>query len=208
MGRRHLLPPGRMSALVVSVAAFALVATISPGGATTLATASGTRFGFRRSIPLLAGIAAGLATLAAAAALGLASVMTAVPGLQLVVRLAGTAYLVWLAWGIARSGPPKHTDLARPRTFPTGVLLLWLNPKAWAMTLSAAAAFAGPGTRTAQLTAILGGCFAIAAATSLALWCAAGTVFARLLRTERQWRAVNAVLAALLIVSIIPMWIE
>ena len=197
-----------MSALVASVAAFAFVATVSPGGATTLATASGTRFGFRCSIPLLAGIAAGLATLAAAAALGLASVMTAVPGLQLVVRIAGTIYLVWLAWGIARSGPPKDTDLARPRSFPAGALLLWLNPKAWAMTLSAAAAFAGPGTGTAQLTAILGGCFAIAAATSLVLWCATGTVLARLLRTDRQWGTVNAVLAALLIASIIPMWIE
>lgn len=197
-----------MNALVASVAAFAFVATVSPGGATTLATASGTRFGFRRSIPLLAGIAAGLATLAAAAALGLASVMTAVPGLQLVLRIAGTVYLLWLAWGIARSGPPKDTDLASPRTFPAGVLLLWLNPKAWAMTLSAAAAFAGPGPGTAQLTAILGGCFAIAAATSMTFWCAAGTAFARLLRTDRQWRAVNAVLAALLIASIIPMWLE
>ncbi len=197
-----------MSALVAGVAVFAFLATISPGGATTLATASGTRFGFGRSMPLLAGIAAGLATLAAAAALGLASVITAVPGLQLALRIAGTAYLVWLAWGIARSCPPKDTDLARPRSFPAGVLLLWLNPKAWAMTLSAAAAFAGPGVGTAQLTAILGGCFAVAAATSLALWCAAGTVFARVLRTDRQWRMVNAVLAVLLTASIIPIWLE
>ncbi len=197
-----------MSPLVASVAAFALVATISPGGATTLATASGTRFGFRPSIPLLAGMAAALATLAAAAALGLAGVMTAVPGLQLVVRIAGTVYLLWLAWGIARSGPPKDTDLTRPRTFFTGALLLWLNPKAWAMTLSAAAAFTRPGTGAAQLTGVLGVCFAIAAATSLTLWCAAGTVLARLLRTDRQWRAVNAVLATLLIASIIPMWLE
>lgn len=197
-----------MSAVVASVAAFAFVATVSPGGATTLATASGTRFGFRRSVPLLAGIAAGLATLAAAAGLGLATVMTAISGLQLATRIAGTGYLLWLAWGIARSGAPKGADLARPRTFPSGVLLLWLNPKAWAMTLSAAAAFTGSSTGTAQLTGVLGVCFGLGAAASLTLWCAAGTVFARLLRTDRQWRALNAVLAALLIVSIIPMWIE
>ncbi len=197
-----------MSAVVASVAVFAFVATVSPGGATTLATASGTRFGFRRSIPLLAGIATGLATLAAAAGLGLASVMTAIPGLQLVTRIAGTAYLLWLARGIARSGPPKETDLTRPRTFPTGVLLLWLNPKAWAMTLSAAAAFAGPGIGTAQLTGVFGVCFGVAAASSLTLWCGAGTVFARLLRTDRQWRTVNIVLAALVIASIVPMWVE
>lgn len=175
-----------MSALVASVAAFAFVATVSPGGATTLATASGTRFGFRRSLPLLAGIAAGLATLAAAAALGLATVMTAIPGQQLLVRIAGTIYLLWLARGIARSGAPKGADLARPRTFPNGLLLPWLNPKAGAMTLSAAAAFAGPSTGTAQLTGVLGVCFGLGAAASLTLWCAAGTVFARLLHTDRS----------------------
>lgn len=40
---------------------------------------------------------------------------------------------------------------ASARTLATGVLLLWLNPKAWAMTLGAAAAFAGPGTGLAEL---------------------------------------------------------
>lgn len=191
---------------VLAVAAFAFVATVSPGGATTLATASGTRFGFRRSLPLLAGIAAGLGTLAAAAALGLAGVLTAVPALSVIVRLVGTGYLLWLAWGTARGGPPRDADLGRPRTFGTGVLLLWLNPKAWAMTLSASAAFGRPGTGTGQLAGVLGGCFGLAAAASLILWCTAGTVLARLLHSERQWRTVNVVLAALLVLSIVPMW--
>ena len=50
---------------------FVAVATVTPGGATMLATASGVRFGFARSIPLMLGIAMGLALLAAVAALGL-----------------------------------------------------------------------------------------------------------------------------------------
>ncbi len=45
---------------------FVVVSTITPGGATTLATASGAQFGFRRSMPLMVGIAFGLASLAAA----------------------------------------------------------------------------------------------------------------------------------------------
>jgi hypothetical protein len=52
-----------MSELLVSLVTFAVVATISPGGATTLATASGVYFGVARSIPLLTGIALGLSTL-------------------------------------------------------------------------------------------------------------------------------------------------
>ena len=54
-----------MSQTLFSLIVFVIVATITPGGATTLATASGTQFGFRRSVPLLGGIALGLASLAA-----------------------------------------------------------------------------------------------------------------------------------------------
>ncbi|MET7719061.1 hypothetical protein [Streptomyces sp. NPDC005407] len=74
----------------VSPLLFAVVATITPGGATTLVTASGAHFGFRRSVPLIAGIAIGLATLAAAAAAGLAGLLLAIPSLQLIVMGRGT----------------------------------------------------------------------------------------------------------------------
>jgi hypothetical protein len=85
---------------------FALVATISPGGATALATASGAQFGFARSMPLLAGIAIGLATLVGAAALGLGSIARALPQFELALRVAGSAYFLWLAWTIGWQGAP------------------------------------------------------------------------------------------------------
>ena len=85
---------------VVPLFIFVAVATASPGGATTLAAASGVQFGFRRSIPLIAGISCGLASLAIAAALGLATILLAVPMLQAFVKGIGTAYLLWLAWKI------------------------------------------------------------------------------------------------------------
>ncbi|MGI4982844.1 MAG: LysE family translocator, partial [Janthinobacterium lividum] len=66
-----------MTSSVLSLFLFVVVATASPGGATTLATASGVRFGFARSMPLMAGIATGLALLAAVAALGLGALLLA-----------------------------------------------------------------------------------------------------------------------------------
>ncbi|RVB43642.1 LysE family translocator, partial [Mesorhizobium sp. M7A.F.Ca.CA.002.03.1.1] len=76
---------------------FAIVATTTPGIATTLSTASGAQFGFRRSVPLLVGSAAGLATVTGAAAAGLAGLLLAVPSLQLAMKVTGSLYLVWLA---------------------------------------------------------------------------------------------------------------
>lgn len=196
-----------MPEMFLALVLFAAVATLTPGGATTLATASGAQFGFRRSMPLLAGIAFGLASLAAAASAGLAALLQAVPALQFAMKLAGSAYLSWLAWTIGAGGPPRESGAAAaPTGFWAGLLLLWLNPKGWAMALGAATSFAALAASPLHLALLLGATFGAAAAVSLSLWCAGGLLLARTLRTERQWRTLNAVLGLLLFLSIVPIW--
>lgn len=191
-----------------ALALFVVVATVTPGGATTMVAASGAHFGMRRSLPLVAGIAAGLASMAAAAAAGLAGTVLAMPALQWGMKTAGTLYLLWLAWKIGRSGMPGHAAApATPATFVGGVWMLWHNPKGWAMTMGAAASFGAIAPGPAQSALLLAVAFGLAAAASLLLWCLAGRVLARLLRSERQWRALNALLALLLATSIVPMWL-
>ncbi|MGF6471907.1 LysE family translocator [Paraburkholderia youngii] len=186
---------------------FVAVATATPGGTTTLATASGARFGFVRSIPLMLGIALGLALLAALAALGLGGLLLALPSLQTAVKALGSAYLLWLAWRIARSGLPNAGNgPARPVTLVNGFLLLWLNPKGWAMTVGAAASFALLANNPNRLAMLLGGAFGVAACASLALWCALGVLLARLFRTPRHWRLLNLAMGVLLAASVIPTW--
>jgi threonine/homoserine/homoserine lactone efflux protein len=187
---------------------FAAVATVTPGGATTLATASGVHFGFRRSLPLVAGIALGLAAMAGAAAIGLASLLIALPSLQLAMKGLGSLYLLWLAWRIGTSGPPRAaSDFARPTSFIAGMWLLWVNPKGWAMTSGAALSFAALANGPSELAMLLAAAFGIAAIVSLSLWCVLGQLLARLLRTDLQWRATNMLLGVLLALSILPMWL-
>lgn len=187
---------------------FVLAATISPGGATTLATASGANFGFRRSVPLIAGIAAGLASMAAAAAAGLAGVLLAAPSLQFAMRAIGSAYLLWLAWQVAGRGAPKLGGAAaRPTGFIAGLWMLWHNPKGWAMTVGAAASFAALADGPVRLGLLLGVTFGLSAVVSLSLWCVAGLLLARALRTEAQWRTLNIALGVMLAASILPIWL-
>ncbi len=191
------------------LALFVIVSTITPGGATTLATASGAHFGYRRSMPFMAGIAVGLASMAAAASAGLGSILLALPALQFAMKMIGSTYLVWLAWKIGRGGPPRlQTDLAKPIGFSGAVWLLWQNPKGWAMTLGAAASFAALAGGPFQLSVLLGCAFGVAATLSLSFWCAVGLLLARLLRTDAQWRALNIILGILLVISIVPMWLD
>lgn len=188
---------------------FAIVATLSPGGATTLATASGVRFGYRRSVPLMLGIAAGLAILSTAGATGLGAVMSAFPALQLAIKVAGTLYLTWLAWQIWGAARPQDTaqDNHSPIGFISGVALLLLNPKGWAMTMAAAASFAALSSNPIILAAIMATTFALSAVTSLSVWCLGGALLSQILTTDLQWRLVNRTLAVLLIASIAPLWV-
>ncbi|RTL98143.1 MAG: LysE family translocator [Hyphomicrobiales bacterium] len=196
-----------MSDTIIPLVLFALISTSTPGIATTLSTASGAQFGFRRSVPLMAGSAAGLAMVAAAGAAGLAGLLAAVPSLQLAMKIAGSLYLIWLAVKIGRSGAPSFDiSMARPNSFFGGAGIQWMNPKGWAMGLGAAASFAALADGPLQLALLLGVVFGLAAAFSLSLWCVAGTLLARLLKTERQWRALNIVLGLLLAASILQMW--
>ncbi|MCP3727847.1 LysE family translocator [Paraburkholderia sp. CNPSo 3272] len=186
---------------------FVVIATVTPGGATTLATASGARFGFARSIPLMLGIAIGLAVLAAVAGLGLGGLLLALPSLQTAVKAVGSAYLLWLAWRIARSGPPNAGNgPAHPITLVNGFLLLWLNPKSWAMTVGAAASFSLLASSPNRLALLFGAAFGVSACVSLALWCALGVLLARLFRTPRHWRILNLAMGVLLAASVIPAW--
>ena len=197
------------SGLLLPLVSFAVVATITPGGATTLATASGARFGFARSVPLLAGIAAGVSTLTGSVAGGLGSLLVAFPEIEIWIRVAGTAYLAWLAWRIMRLGAPGDAGdaTAAPLGLAAGLALLWLNPKAWTMAVAAASTYSGIAAGPFLLALTMGAVFGGAAAISLTLWCAGGSWLSRILRTDRQWRIVNCALGAMLAASIIPMWL-
>ena len=199
-----------MTEMLLPLVLFTVVATITPGGATTLATASGAQFGFRGSVPLLAGIAVGLASLAATAAAGLAALLLATPVLEVAMKVIGSAYLLWLAWRIGSSGAPDTRAGGDPAPigFWAGLLLLWLNPKAWAMTLGAAASFAALSANPLHFALLLGVVFGAAAIGSLSLWCMGGLLLARTLRAEWQWRVVNAMLGLLLAASVAPMWMK
>lgn len=195
--------------LFASLLLFVAVTAFTPGGATALAASSGMRHGLSGSVPVLSGLIVGTTSLAAASAFGLGNLMATYPALRLALAALGTAYFVWLAVMIGRSGAPDlEAGRSAPLGFFAGLLLLWLNPKAWTMTLGAAASFGALAPDPLRLAMLLGSVFLCFSTAALAAWCLGGALLARTLSTPRQWRALNLTLAALLIVSILPVWAD
>lgn len=188
---------------------FAVIATGSPGGATALATASGARFGYRQSVPLILGIATALAGLMALSGTGLAAIFHAAPVLELGVKAVGSLYLLWLAAKIGISGSPStgRPEDDRPTRFVGGALLLLVNPKAWALAIGVASTFSGLVADQMLLGGVLAAVFIVSASLSLTTWALIGGIVARALRSEWQWHVFNGFMAILLAASIIQLWV-
>src|SRR5690348_1625052 len=120
---------------------YSFVMSITPGPNNVMLTASGANFGFRRTVPHIAGIVAGFSVVLLAVCAGLDAIFTRWPNLQVVLRWAGAAYLVYLSWRILRAGEASRGHSPKPLTLLEAAAFQFLNPKAWIMTLTAAAMF-------------------------------------------------------------------
>ncbi len=193
-------------ASLVALAAFAFVSAVTPGPNNLMLLASGTNYGFARTGPHMAGVIIGFAVMVLLVGMGLGAVFTALPGAMLMLKIVSVAYLLYLAWRIAMSEPPRLDQAGghgRPLTFWEAAAFQWVNPKGWTMALTAAAVYVPARDRLlgAAIVALVFLAVNVPAAT---VWAAAGVQLRRLLHRPRAFRAFNLVAALLLVASLYP----
>jgi len=112
----------------------------------------------------LLGVAAGFAVYLAATVAGLAAVFIAVPAAYTVLKFAGAAYLLYLAWQAVRPGgtavfAPEELPVDGPRRlFVMGLVTNLLNPKIVVLYISVLPQFVDPERGSvAMQSLILGG---------------------------------------------------
>ncbi|SDP53924.1 Threonine/homoserine/homoserine lactone efflux protein [Ralstonia sp. 25mfcol4.1] len=188
---------------LMAYSAFVLVSSITPGPNNTMLLASGVNFGLRRTVPHLLGICIGMVVMMVIVGLGLGSVFTAIPWTWSVLRVAATAYLVWLAWKLATAGGLQDREVAQPMTFLRAAAFQWVNPKAWVMAVGACSAYVlHPNLWTnAVLMAVLCG---VVNLPSITTWAVFGAALRRWLANPRVLRAFNVTMALLLLASLWP----
>ena len=131
-----------MIEIILPIALFGLVSAATPGPNTIMLTASGSAFGFQRTLPHILGITLGFPLMVFAIGLGVGEIFTRYPQVHLVLKYVGAAYLLYLAWRIAQSGRPNAGEAkARPLNFLEAAGFQWVNPKAWMIAVSAIPAF-------------------------------------------------------------------
>jgi threonine/homoserine/homoserine lactone efflux protein len=197
-----------MGDTIIPLAIFAFVGSFTPGPNNIMVTASGTAFGFTRTVPHILGISFGFAVMVVAFGLGAGQLLQAYPAWHQWLRIAGALYLLYLAWRIARADDPGAAESARrPLSFLEAALFQWVNPKAWTLALGVVVAFAAPGGSVALQLAVIVAVFSATNVVSLAAWCAFGMAIRRFLSSPRALRATNLAMAALLALSVILLFL-
>jgi threonine/homoserine/homoserine lactone efflux protein len=196
-----MLPPDTLAALV----SFAFVASITPGPNNIMLTASGVNFGFARTIPHMLGIGVGFMALLGAVGMGIATVFRIAPQLDIVLKVVGTLYMLWLAWKVATATAIAETggQVGRPMTFWQAVAFQWVNPKGWVMAVSAMALYVRPSNLVADVAAVTL-VFGVVNLPSVATWAAFGHALRNVLRDPSRIRIFNIAMGLLLAASVLP----
>ena len=194
---------------LLAIASFAFVTSVTPGPNNLMLLASGANFGFRRTLPHMLGISLGMALLLTCVLGGLGELFSRFPLLQVLLRIAGVGYLLWLSWKILQTPPrdlQQGNDEARPFSWWQAVLFQFVNPKAWIMAITAVSSFtlAGDAYWASGLALVL--VFVVVNLPAIAVWAGFGTLMQQFLSTaarQIRFNRVMAVLTALTIVLIV-----
>ncbi|WP_110668801.1 LysE family translocator [Salinicola halophilus] len=184
--------------LLVSMAAFALAASLSPGPVNLVALSAGMQRGFRHSLRHVTGATCGFTLLLISIGAVLQPLL-AWPAVMTTIRWLGIGFLLYLAWSMALDDGYLTSRPLAVATFRRGALMQWLNPKAWMASAAGIGAFTSDGAVPGvALFALL---FFPICYVSLAAWGALGAWLGRRLPEPRKVRWVNRSLALMLAAS-------
>lgn len=188
---------------------FAIVSCVTPGPNNTMIMTSGLNYGIRRSLPHYFGICLGFPAMVVAVGLGLAGLFERFPVLHTGMKIAGAAYLTYLAWRIASAPVTRMNETAgKPFTFLQAAAFQWVNPKAWALAVGATVTYTVIGISYGVQIVTIALIFLVFGAPCILLWLWFGAALKSVLQQPRSVRIFNITMAALLMASLLPVFVD
>lgn len=191
--------------MFLALIGFAVVSSITPGPNNLMLLASGANFGFKRTLPHMFGISIGHSVMVFLVGVGIKQIFDLYPVTYTVLKVASVIYLLYLAIKIAsnRTPPNQMNSRAKPFTFLQAAAFQWVNPKAWAMALTALGVYAPPSPTVAQI-GMVAGAFALVNFPSITTWVVLGQQMSRFLHTPKRLMIFNVSAGLLLVATLYP----
>ncbi|WP_416357866.1 LysE family translocator [Aureimonas phyllosphaerae] len=192
--------------VLLALTTFAVVSSLTPGPNNLMLMTSGVNFGFRRTIPHMLGIELGFGLLLLAVGAGLGALLHSAPGLQLAMKIASAAYLLWLSWKIAfsKASMGSGARAEKPITFGQAALFQVVNPKGWAMALVAMGAYVSADAPILSMLVVVAAFLLVGIPTAV-IWTGFGMGLRNFLADPRRLRVFNLVMGLALVATLWPL---
>lgn len=192
-----------MSVAILPFLAFGASQVGTPGPANMVLLAAGARFGLRRSLPFVAGVALGKQLIIWPLGLGLMAVQKDYPFVFEALKWVSIAYILWLAYRVAGLRLNVGEAAGTPPGFMAGLIVHPLNPKAWGMITTGFTTFVSVGTPPLQATVTIAICLLGLQIVLHPIWTYAGQRVAAALAGKPAEKYLMWTLAALTVASVV-----
>jgi threonine/homoserine/homoserine lactone efflux protein len=178
---------------------YCFVMSATPGPNNVMLATTGANFGGRGALPVVLGIQAGMFVQTMLMCVGLGTVFVTYPLAHQVLRIAGSLYLVFLAWKLSGASAgaaqaPKAVSFTQATTFQA------LNPKSWVKAVTVASVFMPAGQNTVADALLVAAIGTAVGAPCNAMWALFGVSIRHLLKDPRKQRIFNLTMGAILLV--------
>ncbi len=186
----------------IALLALTTAASFTPGPNTTLSTALAANHGLKRAMTFVCAVPIGWGLLFTLCAGGVGALMVAMPALRLGIKVLGVGYLLWLAYKIGTASKLSSVDESRLNvTFFQGVMLQFLNIKAWMLALAVVAGWLAGRADAANRFALLLPIMLFFGFASNLLYAAMGSLLRDWLQQGHRLAWFNRFMAAVLAVT-------
>ena len=188
--------------ILTALCAFAFVSSVTPGPNNLMLMASGANFGIWRTLPHFVGVVLGFMLMIVLMGTGLVFVFETFPTSYVILQVFSITYLIYLAWRISIAGNPGSASRAKPISSIQAALFQWVNPKAWAMALTAITLYAP--TQSLIEIALITLVFGLVNMPSVFVWVVLGANIKRMLSNQMRLRLFNYSMALMLLATMYP----
>lgn len=178
---------------------FIFITTLTPGPNNITSASMGMRFGYRRSLKFLLGIVCGFFAMLFLSGWLSNAIVRVLPQFELVLRIVGALYILWLAFETLRSTHAYELQEQQVLNFWKGFFLQLLNVKVIFFGLTIYTGFLQSLSGSFSWLILSAAGLATVGFCSISVWNLFGVAIQRYLKKPKLQKTVNLVLALLLV---------
>ena len=188
-----------MPVSLLPVVSYVLISTFTPGPSNISSASLAVLHGYKHTLSYQAGLAAGVFLVMLLSGLISSTLLAVFPVLEPIMRYAGAAYILYLAFSILKAGYSFDDGNVKPLGVVPGFTLQILNPKLVVYAFTLFTAFLAPVTNNVPLLVLIAALLSATSFGATSLWAGFGTAIKTYLHNPRLRAMVNILLSLSLV---------